>query len=74
MKEALSANGVKVEFIDIFENPMKMKMFLKIRDTAEEFADAREKHYIGIPCMIYEKQIIIPHGPDDALEKIGVLK
>ena len=52
---------------------MKMKMFLKLRDTAEEFKEARENHYIGIPCIVFENKIILPEGPDDALEKLNVI-
>ncbi len=70
MKEALSAKNIEFQFIDIFENPMNMKKFLKIRDTSEEHREARENHYIGIPCLLCDGKVILPHGPEDAVSKI----
>ena len=74
MKEALSENNIEFMFIDIFENPMNMKKFLKIRDTSAEHEEAREKHYIGIPCLLCDGKVILPDSPEDAVERLKAIQ
>jgi len=38
--------------MDITENLMFLKMFLKYRDNNPVFDEIKEKGYIGIPCVV----------------------
>lgn len=70
MKEVLSQNEVKFAYVDICESVGALKKYLKIRDTSEEHAAARETHAAGIPTMIIDDQIIIVTGPEHVKELI----
>lgn len=70
MKEVLSQNEVKFAYIDICESVGMLKKYLKIRDTSEEHAAARETHAAGIPTLVIDDQVIIVKGPEHAKELI----
>ena len=46
--------GFEAEFIEITEDTVKLKEFLKIRDTDPMFAPVREHSGIGIPLFVNE--------------------
>lgn len=48
----------RYEIIDIGDHVRNLKEFLRLRDTSDAFADARQKGYAGIPCFVLEDGII----------------
>ena len=54
MKEVLSENNIKYAYVDVCEGVGKLKMFLTLRDTREEFAQVRQEHRVGIPCLVID--------------------
>lgn len=70
MKEVLSENNVKYAYVDICESVGSLKKYLKIRDTSETHAGARESHAAGIPTLVIDDQVFIVHGPDHAKQLI----
>lgn len=51
----------KYEYIEIGEHVLKMKEFLRIRDSkdnAEIFKDVKEAGGVGIPCFVLEDGLI----------------
>lgn len=52
MKEFLSENEVKYAYLDITENMLNLKLFLKYRDNASEFRTVKEEGRVGVPCVI----------------------
>ena len=53
-KRDLEAAGVEYVYLNISENLLFLKKFLKLRDENELFADIRKHGKIGIPCIIDE--------------------
>ena len=53
-KRDLDAAGVEYLYLNISENLLFLKKFLKLRDENELFADIRKRGKIGIPCIIDE--------------------
>lgn len=53
-KEALDAAGVSYLYLNISENLLYLKKFLKLRDENELFADLKKSGKIGIPCIVRE--------------------
>lgn len=41
-------------FINIGSHVMKLKEFMRLRDSHPAFDDAKENGYIGIPCFVKE--------------------
>lgn len=52
MKEFLSKNNINYINMDITENLLFLKMFLKYRDNNPAFNEIKEKGNIGIPCIV----------------------
>lgn len=52
MKEFLSSNKIMFKYLDINENLLNLKLFLKVRDTAKEFTEIKEAGRIGLPCIV----------------------
>ena len=50
-KEELEAAGVPFLYLNISENLLYLKKFLKHRDGNELFAQIRQRGQIGIPCI-----------------------
>lgn len=69
MKEVLSKNNIKYLYVDICESVGKLKLFLKIRDSAEAMSEVRREHRAGIPCMVIDDEVILIDGPEH-MEKI----
>ena len=46
--------GFEAEYIDIIENTVNMKEFLKIRDLDPVFDSVKENHGIGVPLFVRE--------------------
>lgn len=46
--------GIEYEFNDINASLDTMRAFLKIRDTADEYAEIRGNNGIGIPVVVYD--------------------
>jgi len=53
-KEELERAGVPFLYLNISENLLYLKKFLKLRDENELFADIRKGGKIGIPCIVRE--------------------
>ena len=51
VKEVASMDR-RFELVDIGEHIHKLKEFLRLRDTREEFAEARRLGYAGIPAFL----------------------
>lgn len=64
MKEVLSENNVKYMYVDICESVGKLKLFLKIRDTAGVMEEVRREHRAGIPTIVIDDEVIPIDGPD----------
>ena len=50
-KEELEAAGVPFLYLNISENLLYLKKFLKHRDENEQFSAIRARGQIGIPCI-----------------------
>lgn len=44
----------RYEIIDIGSHVHRLKEFMRLRDTREEFASTRRLGYVGIPCFMLE--------------------
>ena len=53
-KRDLDAAGVEYLYLNISENLLFLKKFLKLRDENELFAEIRKAGKIGIPCIVEE--------------------
>ena len=53
-KEELEKAGVDFLYLDIGENLLYLKQFLKIRDGNDCFDSIRQLDQIGIPCILRE--------------------
>lgn len=51
-KEYLSENNIEFIYLDITENMMNLKKFLKYRDTRPEFDKIKETGMVGLPCIV----------------------
>lgn len=62
-EEYLSKKGIKVKYRDITENMMNLKLFLKLRDTRDEFIPIKERDQVGLPCIVIgrEEKIVFDH-------------
>lgn len=69
MKEFLSEKDIKFGYIDVCSSMMSLKRFLKIRDTSEVHQFARERHSVGIPCMVVDDKVFIVETPE-AVEQL----
>lgn len=54
-KEYLSEKNIKFTYLDITENMLNLKKFLKYRDTYREFNEIKELGRVGIPCIVINK-------------------
>lgn len=52
--ENFDFNGLEYEFINITDSMRTLKEFLKLRDTREEFAEAKAAGLVGIPAIVRE--------------------
>lgn len=51
-KKQMEDKGLNFEYVDITENMMNLKKFLKFRDGKDEFKPVRENGKVGIPCVV----------------------
>lgn len=51
-KEFLSKKGVEFIYLDITENMLNLKKFLKYRDNEPVFKEIREAGRVGLPCIV----------------------
>lgn len=63
-KEYLSNHNVKFVYLDITENMLNLKMFLKYRDNYEVFKEIKEAGRVGLPCIVVNdgEQIIFDYN------------
>lgn len=54
-KKDLEKAGVPFLYLNINENLLFLKQFLKLRDEKEIFVPVKAKGQIGIPCIVDEK-------------------
>lgn len=61
----------RYEIIDIGSHVRRLKEFMRLRDTREEFAPMRRLGYVGIPCFILEDGTITfrPRKQDSRLKR-----
>lgn len=52
MKEFLSDENIKFLYLDITENMLNLKNFLKYRDNSPEFAEVKKAGRVGLPCIV----------------------
>lgn len=52
MKEFLSKNNIKFVYMNISEELMNLKIFLKYRDNSPAFKEIKDKGRIGVPCVM----------------------
>jgi glutaredoxin-related protein len=66
MKEFLSTNNINFVFVDISENMLNLKTFLKYRDSRPEFEEIRKKGRVGIPFIVINngEKFIFDEKPD----------
>lgn len=53
-KALMAERGFEADYVEITENVMNMREFLRLRDHEAAFAPVREKGAIGIPAFIRE--------------------
>lgn len=51
-KEYLSKNNIKYLYLDITENMLNLKRFLKYRDNYPEFQEIKDSGIVGLPCIV----------------------
>lgn len=54
-KADLERAGVEYIYLDITQNLLFLKQFLRLRDSSPVFAEMKEAGKIGIPCLLDEK-------------------
>ena len=74
MKEVLSENNVQFAYVDICSSVGSLKKFLTIRDTAEEYAEVREKHRAGIPMIMVDDNVILVNSAEHMKQIIDEYK
>ncbi len=52
MKEFLSSENIKFLYLDITENMLNLKNFLKYRDNSPEFSEIKKAGRVGLPCVV----------------------
>ena len=57
-KRDLNAAGVEYLYLNISENLLFLKKFLKLRDENEMFVDIRKSGKIGIPCIVRDDESV----------------
>ena len=57
-REILLENDIRFAYVDISSSILNLKRFLAIRDTAPGYQEIREKHYVGVPCLQIEDQVM----------------
>lgn len=62
-KEYLSNNNIKFLYLDITENMLNLKRFLKYRDNRPEFDEIKRAGKVGLPCIVIDdgEQIIFDY-------------
>lgn len=52
MKEFLSNENVQFLYLDITENMLNLKRFLKYRDNSPVFDEIKKSGRVGLPCIV----------------------
>ncbi|MDD6154691.1 MAG: glutaredoxin domain-containing protein [Eubacteriales bacterium] len=50
----LDSNRLNYEYIDIDSSILKLREFLRLRDTRHEFDEAKCEGRVGVPAIVYE--------------------
>lgn len=53
-KEHLKNIGLDYEYVDITSDILKLKEFLILRDTREEFKEYKEQGFVCVPALLME--------------------
>ena len=69
-KALVNNRSLVVEYIDITENVINLREFLKIRDNSDIFNDVKQRGGIGIPLFINDDQSMT-FDVNEALAWIG---
>ena len=69
-KEFLSENGIEYIYLDITENMINLKRFLKLRDERPEFKEIKAAGKVGLPCIVINngEKIIFDNNLHDILD------
>lgn len=52
MKEFLSNENIEFLYLDITDNMLNLKNFLKYRDNSPEFDEIKKAGRVGLPCVV----------------------
>ncbi|OOF81334.1 hypothetical protein BKG92_09100 [Rodentibacter ratti] len=55
----LNRLGIAFEALDITNDRLNFKAFLKLRDTHPAFDDAKQNGYIGIPALVLDNGDVV---------------
>lgn len=69
-KKALDEKGLEYTYVDITENTSKMKEFLRLRDSRDEFVEKKEAGLIGIPAFLFSDDSLLFELEDLDFKKI----
>ena len=63
-KEYLSEKNIEYMYLDITENMLNLKTFLKYRDNHESFKNIRGTSTVGLPCIVVNKgeKVLFDHN------------
>lgn len=57
IKEYLDSKKFDYIYVDITSDIMKLKEFLSIRDSRQEFDIIKENHFVGVPALFINDKI-----------------
>lgn len=69
VKKLLDEKQVEYSFMNITEDILILKEFLKLREEREEFSQIKKDGNVGIPCMLKDDGKILFY--DEILDKYG---
>lgn len=68
--EKLKENGIKHNYRDIMRSIVRLKEFLALRDSREEFDKIKEQKIVGIPCFHLIDEDKISFDVDEVIEYV----
>jgi len=63
-------NNINYLYLDITENMLNLKGFLKFRDNYEVFNEIKEKNRVGLPCVVVNNGEEIIFDIEENLDKL----
>lgn len=68
--DKLKENGIKHNYRDIMRSIVRLKEFLALRDSREEFDSIKEQKLVGIPCFHLIDEDKISFDVDEVIEYV----